>query len=76
MKNLKPCPFCGGKGKIKAAKRDYIGFAIWCECEKCSARVDGYCPDLKNENIALENIDSCRDEAIKSWNRRVNSEND
>lgn len=36
MEKLKPCPFCGGTGKIKATKKDYIGFTIWCECKKCS----------------------------------------
>ncbi len=25
---LKPCPFCGGECKIKAAEKEYIGFTI------------------------------------------------
>lgn len=76
MEKLKPCPFCGGTGKIKAAKKDYIGFTIWCECKKCCAKTDGYCPDLKIEDLAIENIDSCRNAAIKAWNRRTNEETD
>lgn len=23
---LKPCPFCGGKAKVKATKKEHIGF--------------------------------------------------
>ena len=76
MENIKPCPFCGGKGEVKAAKKDYIGFTIWCECEKCYAKTSGYCPELKDESVALENIDICRDKAIKAWNRRANDEAD
>ena len=49
MENLKPCPFCGGKAKVKAAKKD-------------------------NEELAIENIDSCKNEAIETWNRRAKSE--
>ena len=41
MEKLKPCPFCGGKGKVKAAKKDNVGFTIWCECEKCHAIISG-----------------------------------
>lgn len=74
MENLKPCPFCGGKGKVKATKKDYVGFTIWCECTKCYAQSGGYCPDLKNEDLALENIGNCADKAIKAWNRRANDE--
>lgn len=31
-KELKTCPFCGGKGKVKAAIQDWAGLTIWCEC--------------------------------------------
>lgn len=69
---LKPCPFCGGECKIKAAKKEYIGFTIWCECENCHAQASGYCPDMKKEDTAIVNIDSCRNKAIEAWNRRAN----
>lgn len=46
---LKPCPFCGGECKIKAAEKEYIGFTIWCECENCHAQASGYCPDMKKK---------------------------
>ena len=74
MEKLKPCPFCGGEGKVKAAKKDYMGFTIWCECEKCCAQSCGYCPDIKDEDCAIENIDSCRNKAIEAWNRRANDD--
>ena len=73
MENLKPCPFCRGTGKIKAAKKDYVGFTIWCECKKCGAATGGFCPDLKIEDLAIENIDSCKNAAIKAWNRRADN---
>lgn len=74
MENLKPCPFCGGEGKIKAAKKDCLGFVIWCECKECYAQAGGYCPDIKNEDRTIEEIDFCRKEAVKAWNKRANDE--
>lgn len=59
---LKPCPFCGGECKIKAAEKEYIGFTIWCECENCHAQASGYCPDMKNErtvNRSRKQIAGC-----------------
>lgn len=73
---LKPCPFCGGEAKIKAASKEYIGFTIWCECKNCYAQAGGYCPDMKKEDTAIENIDSCRNKAVEAWNRRANDETD
>lgn len=73
MEKLKPCPFCGGVGKVKAAKKDYVGFIIWCECEKCHAQAGGYCPDIKHEDSAIENIEFCKSKAIEAWNRRANN---
>ena len=69
---LKPCPFCGGECKIKAAETEYIGFTIWCECGNCHAQASGYCPDMKKEDTAIANIDSCRNKAVEAWNRRAN----
>ena len=69
---LKPCPFCGGEGKIKAASKEHIGFTIWCECKNCHAQTSGYCPDMKKEDTVIENIDSCRNKAVEAWNRRAN----
>lgn len=68
--SLKPCPFCGGKAKIKAVIKSY-GFTIWCACE-CGARTEGFCPETSKEDDTMENIDECKKRAIKAWNRRAN----
>ena len=48
-KELKSCPFCGGKAKIKAVIKSY-GFTIWCSCG-CGARTEGFCPDITKRMI-------------------------
>lgn len=68
---LKPCPFCGGEAIIKATVKSY-GFTIWCACEKCNARTEGFCPDTNRENDTMENIEERKKRAIKEWNRRAN----
>lgn len=72
-KELKPCPFCGGEAIIKAANKSY-GFTIWCQCSKCNARTEGYCPNTNKENDTMENIEKCKERAIEAWNRRANDE--
>lgn len=71
-KELKPCPFCGGKAIIKAFNKKY-GFAIWCQCKECCARTDEYCPNTDNEDTAIDNIESCKAKAVEQWNRRANN---
>lgn len=68
---LEPCPFCGGKATIKAKEKRETGFTIWCECKVCRAKTEGYCPNIKNEDKALENIEESKTMAIKLWNRRA-----
>ena len=46
---LKTCPFCGGRAVMKAVNKNY-GFTIWCQCRKCGARTEGYCPDMNHED--------------------------
>ena len=53
------------------AKTKEYGFTIWVECEKCNARIDGFCPSIENENKSIENIENCKNKAIELWNRRV-----
>ena len=53
---LKVCPFCGGKARITAGKRYSSKFVIWCECEKCYAKTEGYVPTLNDQYLALGNI--------------------
>lgn len=70
---LKPCPFCGSEAVIKAVNKSY-GFTIWCQCKdgNCTARTAGYCTDTNNEDNSLENIENCKNKAVKAWNRRAN----
>lgn len=67
---LKPCPFCGGEAVIKAVKKN-DSFVIWCECKECIASTESYCPRTNKENEVLENIEKCKNWAVKAWNRRV-----
>ena len=68
---LKPCPYCGGEAVIKAVNKNY-GFTIWCQCQKCGARTEGYCPNTNNEDATIDNIENCKNRALEQWNRRAN----
>lgn len=61
MMELKPCPFCGGKAKLKVITTDAIAMMpnfYWhrVSCMKCGATVEA--------------TDSLT--AIEAWNRRTN----
>lgn len=73
-RELKPCPFCGEEANVMAANKSY-GLTIWCQCG-CGARTQGYCPNTNNENDTMINIETCKNKAIKAWNRRANDEVD
>lgn len=66
---LKDCPFCGGEAIMKAVNKDY-GFTIWCQCQECGARTEGYCPDMNKENNSINNIEECKNRAKEKWNAR------
>ena len=55
-KELKPCPFCGGKAEVNKAFHDYIRY--WVECLLCKASAHN---QMKQELKA---------EAITAWNTR------
>lgn len=72
-KDLKPCPFCGGKSKIKhEMSNDYwldvpvtiIHFFV--KCKKCGAISKKF--KISEKYIAAE-------KAIEAWNRRANNDN-
>ena len=58
MKELKPCPFCGGKARI-ARNVIYNSYAV--HCTKCMASVIGH-------------IGMGEEEIINEWNRRYEDE--
>lgn len=68
---LKPCPFCGGEAKLKAFYSYNTGFTIWCQCGECDAKTSGYCPDISNEDDAIDNIEGYTRRAVEKWNRRA-----
>ena len=72
---LKTCPFCGGRAVMKAVNKEY-GFTIWCQCRKCGARTEGYCPDMNHEDNTITSIEECKDRAAKVWNNRAESANE
>lgn len=60
MDELKPCPFCGGKAKLKIIYSDAIAMMekiTWhkISCTKCDCKIERF--DVI--------------EAIEAWNRRV-----
>lgn len=57
-KQLKPCPFCGGKPEIRDTYC-YHAFAI--HCTKCSAGIG---------NVGTDTLEK----AVKLWNRRYNGD--
>lgn len=52
------------------------GFTIWCQCRKCGARTEGYCPDMNHEDNTITSIEECKDMAAKVWNNRAESANE
>jgi endogenous inhibitor of DNA gyrase (YacG/DUF329 family) len=60
-KELKPCPFCGGKVKL-----DEDGFYMFC-CDNCGAGV----AFAKETEDGAEDMN--KEESIHAWNRRENS---
>lgn len=60
MRDLKPCPFCGGEAKLED-----LGFPHHVYCTNCGARVTGCRFGEDGE-----------EDAIKIWNMRKKSERD
>lgn len=59
--NLKPCPFCGGEAKLYAGKINFYPYdhRFRVWCSKCNA---------------MSNLFRTKDEALASWNWRVDHE--
>ena len=80
MKELRKCPFCGGKAKAKVfsniSSHTDVGFMFEIVCKDCNATYP------KKYEIHLELQDDLsisivgedkREEALKDWNNRVSS---
>lgn len=59
---IKPCPFCGCSGELRAGISPYNP---WCivRCESCPA-----CIEIRSVNLSI--LDVIRN-AITAWNRRA-----
>ena len=57
---LKPCPFCGGKAKLRIIRSGEDSENTFVECKDCFARINGY-----------EGAFGMPDEAISEWNHRI-----
>ena len=58
-KEIKPCPFCGGKGEVQTEGEDWG--SIWVQCQSCGA-----------EGAWIDTHDGkTEDDAINKWNTRV-----
>ena len=63
MKELKPCPFCGGEAKVeKEPFATWDEFIAHCNNPKCIAFYLGYYD---------EGLYKTEEQAIEAWNRRV-----
>lgn len=49
---------------MKAVNKKY-GFTIWCQCRKCGARTEGYCPDMNHEDNTITSIEECKIKVMK-----------
>lgn len=63
MEKLKPCPFCGGKAKVRSV--NIFRAEIEVMCEKC-----------RNRTLTYKGVDYYDTEylAIQAWNRRANDD--
>lgn len=59
---LKPCPFCGGKAKMKLRQFDLFQVGVQVICQTCGCRTDLIAPSTEY---------AARDKAIEAWNRRI-----
>ena len=88
---LKPCPFCGNIPTIKIRGDTVIiecGHHDWSKPGECGRRIDGdidICADIlggkynfeTNEyEYSHEEIERCKNAAIKAWNTRAEGAND
>lgn len=68
MAKLKPCPFCGGEGKLKKGfpSQQKTGQRMaFVQCSKCMAKTQTF------YQMPFERWDSVIQQAIKAWDGRA-----
>lgn len=67
MEELKPCPFCGNKAKVKCVGKGHnrAELGVKVECCYCGCGTEVIYP------IAYMSFESRQDLVIRNWNRRV-----
>ena len=73
MIELKPCPFCGGKAKLRKQNRTIVEHQTqrncYVYCTECDGRGKRYLEGNTQEDHII-----ARQLAVESWNRRAESE--
>lgn len=68
-KELKPCPFCGGKvDYVHTSHRDLMNRSHHYVCRKCKATV------FIDTVGKYKSVETTEQEAIKFWNRRADND--
>lgn len=78
MKEVKPCPFCGGSNikfsfKVASRKRISATYHACMYCDDCKASSPRVLVHVSTENFRLNaNEDTFKEQALEQWNRRIN----
>lgn len=80
MQELKPCPFCGGPGRVYATGNVYIDvedhlvMEYLAECSKCGANTGVRYPGrIAGPNCAFCDEKQAYADAVEGWNRRADA---
>lgn len=78
-KDLKPCPFCGGKAKLRMASRGYDDsgrtrlinqFKVY--CTECDMETPTFVSDIwQAEDGTVHIVKNGAELAVAAWNRRA-----
>ncbi len=70
MKELKPCPFCGGDIRVNSIIDKELYIDVECECDNCNMTFSHSQSFVVSKNERV----SPHDSFYEVWNRRQNNE--